>query len=208
MWKLTPQDDTFFAMMLDSVKFLPQATQCFLSLVQGTVSVDDAMDGIDKLLTESRELTDRIIQRVGNSYITPMDREDIFDLAREIHGLVRIIHATVERYKLYRLGEANQNVRAMAVRLHSTVEQLPGLIGCLASIRSKAEEITTSCNLIAEREMEADYYYRHGLAELFESTADAIEIIKWREIFQHMEKAFDHCEKLADEIKGAVIKYV
>lgn len=208
MWKLTPQDDTFFDMMVDSVEFLPRATQYFVSLVLGDVSVEDAMSGIDKLMVDNKELTDKIIERVGNSYITPIDREDIFDLAKEIHGLGRIIHATVERYKLYRLGEANQNVRAMAVRLHTTVEQLPGLIGCLSSIRSKIEEITTSCNWIAEREMEADYYYRHGLAELFDSTADAIEIIKWREIFQHMEKAFDHCEKLADNIKGAVIKYV
>lgn len=208
MWKLTPQDDSFFTMLTNSVQFLPQATQCFLSLVQGKLAVDEAMSSIDQLAVGNKELTDKIIERVGSSYITPMDREDIFDLAKDIHELLRIIHATVERYKLYHLKKASQNVQDMAVRLHSTMEQLPCLIGSLDSIRSKVKEITAACNLIGEQEMEADYYYRHGLAELFESTTDAIEILKWREIFQHMEKAFDHCEKLADNIKEAVIKYV
>lgn len=208
MWKFTPEDNSFFSMMVHSSTFACQATQCFLSLVQNELAINEAMSNINRILMENKQLTNNIIERVGSSYITPIDREDIFDLVKAIQELVSISHATIERYKLYHLKDANPNVQRMAVLLHSTMTLIPDLIESLSGIRSHFKEITVSCNLISEREMEADYYYRHGLAELFETSTDAIEIIKWREILQHIEKSFDHCEKLADNIKEAVIKYV
>lgn len=208
MWKITPHDDKFIVMLQQSSQLLPQATQWLFDVSRGIVSVDEAMEGIDRLKTASRQQTEEIARAVGHSYITPMDREDIYDLAKHLHDFVRIIHATIERFKLYRLSDAHGNILTLAENLHETASQIPVIVNQMKVMRTNAKHITAACDMLAEREMEADYFYRHGLAELFDSETDPILIIKWREIFQHIEKAFDHCESVGDHIKEAVIKYV
>ncbi|HEX3032149.1 MAG TPA: DUF47 family protein [Bacillota bacterium] len=208
MWKLTPHDDKFIVMLQNSSQLLPQATQWLYDVSRGIVSVDEAMTGIDTLKTTSRQQTEEIAAAVWQSYITPMDREDLYDLAKHFHDFVRIIHAAIERFKLYRLGDAHGNLLTLAESLHQTAGQIPVIVHQMKVIRANAKHISAACDLLAEREMEADYFYRHGLAELFDSGSDPILIIKWREIFQHIEKAFDHCESIGAHIKQAVIKYV
>lgn len=208
MWKLKPTDNNFFYMLHEIASLIPEAGTITHQFVLSELSVTDAMDKLNALQDESNRLTAEVIDKVGKSYVPPMDRQDIFRLARQLNDLLRVIHATVERIKLYHLDKPNKDIINLINLLLETLKRIPDITANLSDIRSKAEQIMQLCNYISDQENEADYYYRHALAELFDTCHGTAEIIKWRDICQHLEKAFDNCERLADTIKGAVMKYV
>lgn len=208
MWKLRPHDNSFFSMLHDIAILIPRGGAVLQQLVTNQLSIEEAMSSLNNLQDEGNRLTAEVVDKVSKSYVPPMDREDIYSLAKQLNDLLRVIHATVERLQLYHLQEPNQNVVNLINLLTETVGKIPDITINLSDIRNKAELITQWCNVIGDQENEADYYYRHALAELFDTCKGTAEIIKWRDICQHLEKAFDNCERLADSIKGAVMKYV
>lgn len=208
MWKLRPTDNNFFYMLHEIASLIPQAGTIFHQLVITEINVDEAMKNLNELQDESNRLTAKVVDKVGKSYVPPMDREDIFRLAKQLNDLLRVVHATVERIKLYHLDNPNQNIIDLINLLLETLKILPDITENLSDIRNNADQIMQLCNYIGDQENEADFYYRHALAELFDTCHGTAEIIKWRDICQHLEKAFDNCERLADSIKGAVMKYV
>lgn len=208
MWKLRPHDDNFFSMLHNIAILIPQGGEVLQKLVGNQLTIDEAMETLNQLQDAGNRLTAEVVDKVGKSYVPPMDREDIYSLAKQLNNLLRVVHATVERIKLYRLQDPNQNITNLVNLLTETVGKIPDITINLSDIRNQAEMITQWCNVIGDQENEADYYYRHALAELFDTCQSSSEIIKWRDICQHLEKAFDNCERLADSIKGAVMKYV
>jgi len=92
------------------------------------------------------------------------------------------------------LEEASQEIK-------NAIEKLP-------DVRSKSNEIIDSCEKIRSFEHEGDYLYRAGIALLFENTQNVIDIIKWKEIYEHLETTLDYCENVSNILKGVAIKYV
>jgi len=92
------------------------------------------------------------------------------------------------------LEEASQEIK-------NAVEKLP-------DVRGKSSEIIDSCEKIRSFEHEGDYLYRAGIALLFENTQNVIDVIKWKEIYEHLETTLDYCENVSNILKGVAIKYV
>ena len=78
----------------------------------------------------------------------------------------------------------------------------------LPELKTRHDEIVISCEKIRSYEHEGDYLYRAGIALLFEKTENVVEIIKWKEIYEHLETTLDYCENVSNIIKGITVKYV
>jgi predicted phosphate transport protein (TIGR00153 family) len=152
-------------------------------------------------------ITHQIIARVHQTFVTPIDREDITLLAHSLDDVMDFIEAAGRTAFLYRVAQPTPRARELAsivarltVKLNEVMPQLRH--------RDKFNWILKQCVEINTLENEADDVFHAALTELFEACAnDACEVIKWRELYQHLENATDRGEDVANVLEGVVLKY-
>jgi predicted phosphate transport protein (TIGR00153 family) len=156
---------------------------------------------------EGDVITHEIIARVHRSFVTPIDREDITLLAHSLDDVMDFIEAAGRTANLYHIAQPREPARElarivvkMAVKLNEVVPRLRH--------RDQFSWILQQCVEINTLENEADDVQHAALAELFEvCSADACEVIKWREIYGHLENATDRGEDVANVLEGIVLKH-
>ena len=151
------------------------------------------------------ELTREIVELLNTQYITPFDREDIYELAKEIDDVVDYIENASDLLGLYKVDTLmEQSVEQCRVLVEAT-EHLAKALSELRHLRRAEPHIVGVKGL----EDEGDRIVRDAIAALFEGQAtDAIEIIRWKDIFEALEDAVDACETAADLVGNIVVKNV
>jgi predicted phosphate transport protein (TIGR00153 family) len=187
------------------------------NLVIAAEKLADLFNNYENVAAKAKELknlehsgdviTHQIIARVHRSFITPIDREDITLLAHSLDDVMDFIEAAGRTANLYRIAQPTERARELAgivVKIaHKLNEVMPQL-----RHRDKFKWILEQCVEINTLENEADDVQHAALAELFETCAsDACEVIKWRELYQHLEDATDRGEDVANVLEGVVLKY-
>lgn len=136
-----------------------------------------------------------------------MDREDIYKLAQVLDDIVDRAEGTVERMHLYRTGKPSLGTQELVHLLFMAAEQIQTAFSGLGNIHFQKTKIMAAAEEIYHLESAGDKLYRQEVARLFEFEKDPIEIIKWKEILEHIETTLDHCEAIADLLKSVVLKY-
>ena len=115
----------------------------------------------------------------------------------------------MEKVIVYKAGRPKDvNALKMVHVLQAAAEEIKMSVDLLPEIRNKHQEIIESCERIRSYEHEGDYLYRAGIALLFENTENVVYIIKWKEIYEHLETTLDYCENVSNLLKGIAVKYV
>ena len=169
-------------------------------------NVEEKAKEIKALEHEGDVITHEIIARVHRSFVTPIDREDITLLAHSLDDVMDFIEAAGRTAYLYHIAQPREPARElarivveMAVKLNEVVPRLRH--------RDQFPWILQQCVEINTLENEADDVQHAALAELFEvCSADTCEVIKWREIYGHLENATDRGEDVANVLEGIVLK--
>jgi uncharacterized protein Yka (UPF0111/DUF47 family) len=145
-------------------------------------------------------------ERLHRQFITPFDRAEIHRLLGHIDDVLDLTDATAERLLLYEVGPVPQAAKDMAHVLVPAAEKMQQAVRLLRDVKSPAQ-ILAACRDIKTYESEADALGRSAIAALFKSGADALSIIKWKEIYDLMETATDRCEDVANVIEGVVLEH-
>ena len=151
-------------------------------------------------------VTHQIMAELHRSFITPFDREDIALLAHSLDEVTDYIHSSADMMILYKVGQPTARARELAdVIVQATVE----VEKTVSEIheRINREKLLKGCMEINRLENDGDAIYRAALAELFSDSTDTASLIKWREIYEHMEMAIDRCEDVANVLEGVALKY-
>ena len=201
-----PRGEGFFDLFEESARNMVKAAQALQQMVNSWEYVDGKVAEITELEHQGDSITHQIMAQLNRTFITPFDREDIALLAHSLDDVVDFIHATADAMLLYKVeppGERAKQLADIIVQEASEVEK------AMPHLRRHAElkQIPERCVEINRLENMADRVYRSALAELFEDTADIVHIIKWREIFEHMENATDRCEDVANVLEGVALKH-
>jgi predicted phosphate transport protein (TIGR00153 family) len=152
-------------------------------------------------------ITHEIIARVHRTFVTPIDSEDITLLAHSLDDVMDFIEAAGRTAHLYRIAKPTERARELASIVAKVTVKLNEVMPQLRH-RDKFKWILEQCVEINTLENEADDVQHAALAELFEvCRADACEVIKWRELYQHLEDATDRGEDVANALEGVVLKY-
>jgi predicted phosphate transport protein (TIGR00153 family) len=152
-------------------------------------------------------ITHEIIARVHRSFVTPIDSEDITLLAHSLDDVMDFIEAAGRTAWLYHIAQPTERARELARIVGKMARKLNEVMPQLRH-RDKFKWILKQCVEINTLENEADDVHHAALAELFETCAsDACEVIKWRELYQHLEDATDRGEDVANVLEGVVLKY-
>jgi len=148
-------------------------------------------------------LTHEIIQRLNRTFVTPLDREDIHELARSLDDVMDAIDASATLIRLYRLETVRYGARELARIITACTDQVR--LGLDALEHHKA--VITHAVEINRLENEADRTHQEAVVRLFDGEQDPLVVIKWKETLDFLEAATDRCEDVANVIEGVVVKH-
>ncbi len=207
MFSFKSKEDEFFKLFVESSNILRQGAYVLKEVMTDYTQLDEKMKQISKLEHEADDINDAIIDKLNQTFITPLDREDIYSLATMLDDVVDFLQGTMQRMVLYKASKPTAGATELASLLAECTEEMVLAFAALKNIKGNQQELLENVKKIGELESKGDHIYRREVALLFETCPDPIEVIKWKEILEHMEDALDHCESIGDLLRGVVMKY-
>jgi len=201
-FSLVPQDRVFFDLFAESGQNTLRSAKLLRDMLAKWP--DDSGIGRDLLKAEQEgdRITHDIVQRLNTTFVTPIDREDIYGLATQLDDIVDHIEETADFMGLYRIEAPMDQAQAMAEILVKSCEQLYGLLQNLRGFK----DLEHYWIEIHRLENDGDRVYRDAIASLFADRVDPMVVIRWRDIFLRLERAVDATETAAHILEGIVIK--
>ncbi len=208
--RFKPADEKFFQLFEEAGEIIFQGAVLLQNMISNyeNEGLPKRLDELIALEHKGDRVTEKIIDKLNETFMTPFDREDIYSLAKDLDGILDSVCSTVEKMVIYETGNPNQIFRDMVGVFVSAAEKVKFLVCYLRKIKNNTVPIMDLCYEIKKDENEGDRLYRLGLADLFKNSKDAIDVIKWKEVLEQLETALDRCERIAKLIRGVVVKYV
>jgi predicted phosphate transport protein (TIGR00153 family) len=200
-----PREQKFFDLFDAGAKNIIKGAQALKDMIDTWQFIDSHVAEITELEHEGDSITHQIISLLHRTFVTPFDREDIALLAHTMDDIMDFIHSAADSMFIYKVSAPTQRAKELAdIIVQATIEVEKAIKG----LRHKSEfkMILEECVEINRLENAADRVYRAAIGELFDDTTDIAKIIKWREIYEHMETSTDRCEDVADVLEGVALK--
>ena len=159
------------------------------------------VDAIAATVREADRVTQEVWARLDKAFVTPIDREDIYDLAVELRRVAHVIGDVARRAATYRIAEA----REPAVRLaDALVRACEGLAVAIAHVR-ESTAARRAYDAVRAVEKEADEVYTAAVGALFDDGLPVLEVMKWKDLYDQLEDAVDGCQHAAAAIAHAAV---
>lgn len=203
MFRLLPKEDKYFDLFN---RLSSHITECaillqnlFADFGQRTVYADK----IKEIEHQCDIITHDIIKKLNQTFITPIDREDIHALASGLDDIVDAIEYTSRRVILYRVEEPTEHARKITdvlVRIVSKLEE------GVRALENNSEGVLLACGGIHSLENEGDSYHHEAIDDLFSHETNPITILKMKELYAKMERTIDKCEDVSNVLESIVLK--
>ncbi len=201
-----PRDDKFFDLFEVSASNMVKAADTLKDLIYNWENIDQKLDDMTRIEHQGDTITHEIMFQLNRSFITPFDREDIGTLAHSLDDVTDLIQAAADTMVLYKVKTPGKRAKELVDIICQITKEVEIVMPSLRKHNANLEKILNSCVEINRLENVADTIYRTALTELFEDT-DIADIIKWREIYEHMESATDMCEDVANVLESVALKH-
>src|SRR5262250_2895852 len=203
MFRLLPRDENFFDLFEQQAGHIVSASRVLEEMTLDYSAAPPRVQQIRDLEHAGDAITHEIVRRLNTTFVTPIDREDIYAMASRLDDVLDLIDAVADRLVLYKIDTPSDGCIAMAKIIVKTAEETDRAVRCLRTLSPFYHKHAVEVNRL---ENEADRLLRDQLAMLFEGTKDAIEVIKWKELYETMEAVTDRCEDVVNVIEGIVLK--
>jgi uncharacterized protein len=197
MWFHKPYD--FYKMLAEQAGVTEEGLKLLVDFVQApSESLGTQVDQAEQRADEHRR---KLIDALNRTFVTPLDREDIFALSRAIDDMVDYAKSTVEEMMLFRV-EPTRHLQDMAVLLYEGARSITRAVEGLPEM---AGDLQGHIILAKKCENRMEHLYREALAELFK-VPDVVTILKMREIYRHLSNAADRGDEAADILSDILVK--
>jgi hypothetical protein len=204
--RLLPSDEKFFDLFISVASLSVDAAKLQLDLLKADGLHRPAIvDAITRLEHEADQVTHEVVTRLDRVFITPLDREDIHLLASRLDDVMDLIEGTAHRVQMYHAGEAPAGAILLAEVIVRATQSL--LVAVQALEKNKSGVVLDACAQVKRLEEEGDSVYHEWVARLFEGRPDALVVIKWKEIYDTLEKTLDHMEDAGNVLESISIKH-
>ena len=201
-----PREEKFFELFDESARNMVKASQVLRELVNNWKLVGGKVAEITELEHQGDSIAHQIMAQLNRTFVTPFDREDIALLAHTMDDVTDFIHAAADAMLIYKIDNPTQRAKELADIIVQAATEVERAVGKLHR-RAELKQIPEQCVEINRLENMADRVFRSAVAELFDDTTDIAQVIKWREIYEHMESATDRCEDVANVLEGVALKH-
>lgn len=200
---LMPRKSIFFTQFQKHAENTREAALALADLLEHFMDVERKVGNIHAIEHYGDNLTHEIVRELNATFVTPLDREDILGLASRLDDVADLANDVAELILIYKIG----HVRPAAVRqskiLVSATEELVTMMQRLEGLKDLQEHWIK----LHTFENEGDQIFREAIGELFATERDAIELVKWKDLFERIEIAIDRCEDIANIVETIKIKH-
>jgi len=204
--RLLPRDERFFDLFTKVATLNVEAAKQ-LKVLLGT-EMDRRLpivESIKRLEHEADLVTHEVVTRLDRSFITPLDREDIHTLASRLDDVMDLMDGCAREVQVFHYCDAPKGAILLAETIVGATEQL--LLGVKHLDRAKNNEVLEACIAVKGMEEDGDAIYHHWLGELFKGSPEPLLVIRWKEIYDTLEKTLDYAEDVANVLESIFIKH-
>jgi len=205
-FSLIPRSGRFFELFDKSARNLVVASEALTDLLEHFENVGTKTVHLKDLEHEGDEITHEIYLQVHKTFVTPFDREDIAALAQRMDDVMDYIEGASTAIRIYGISQPTAAARGLADLIRLQCVQLEKAVSVLRH-KGRLKSILEQLKEINRLENEADSLYLDSMAELFRGERNAVDIIKWRDIYDQLEEATDSCEQVAYVLEAIVLKH-
>ena len=203
--KISNRADLFFGLFSSSAENVRIAAELLLDLVSDFRDVELKARRIEDREHEGDTLTHELIQHLNKSFITPMDREDIYALATALDDVLDAIEAAADLFVLHHIQEPRPAMIQQADVLLRAAGQTEAAVKALPTLdREVLEPYWIEINRL---ENEGDRLYRRSLADMFGGDHKAMDVLRWKDVSEMLEEALDGLENVANVVESVVLKH-
>ncbi len=202
--RLLPRDEEFFDLFVAVATRNKEAAQHLRDLFDAPPERRTPhVEAIKRLEHEADQVTHEVVNRLDRTFITPLDREDIHQLASDLDDVMDAIDGTARRAQIFRLGLAPAGVKQLA----EVIQRMVAVLAEGVSRLKKGDDVMRFCVEAKQLEEEGDAIYHDALGQLFDKERDALEVIKWKEIYDNLEQTLDQGEDVANVLESITLKH-
>jgi predicted phosphate transport protein (TIGR00153 family) len=199
--------DTFFwSAFTDHAKQTTHAATLLVEMLEHLDRREPLAAEIKELEHRGDQITHDTLQALHQTWITPLDREEIHGLISSLDDVLDFIEAASDRLAHYEIREVRLEAIDLAKSLRASVNEIEKAVSMLSNIK-EPRPLLDLCVAINKHEHDADQIFRRALARLFNEKNDPIEVMKWRDILDALETATDRAEDVANIIEGIVLEH-
>jgi len=202
MFSLIPREEKFFDLFERQSENIVAASEALHEMMVHFEAAPALASKIVDLEHAGDTLTHDLVRKINTTFVTPMDREDIYALASRLDDVLDLIEAVSDRLILYKIKAPTEGARQLAEIIVKSAEATDKAVRCL---RDLSPFYHKHCVEVNRLENEADRIYKSLVADLFESE-DPVAIFKWKELYETMEAVTDRCEDVVNVIEGIALK--
>lgn len=204
MFGLIPKEEAFFELFRKAAHNMIEGTRLLKEMMEDLQSPVDQAKRIKEVEHVGDGITHDIARRLNQTFITPIDREDIHGLASALDDILDLVEAVADRFVLYKVAKPT----AQAVKLADILYQASVAVGAGVDRLGLAHpDIKECCVQVNSLENEADRISRDAISELFDKETNPMAVIKWKEIYEALEEGTDRCEDVANILERIALKH-
>jgi predicted phosphate transport protein (TIGR00153 family) len=203
--KFLPKETDFFSMFEKASLNVNKAAVLLVEMMEDMSLAEIKTKEIYEAEQEGDMLTHEVMRSLNKTFLTPVDREDIHALVNSLDDVLDLIWACSDRAMLFKLTDPLPEALELAITLKENTEFITKAIECLKG--KKYSYIQEYCIEINRLENRGDRIYREALVKLFDNIQDPMLVIKWKDVYEHLEEANDTCEDVADIMESIVLKH-
>ncbi|MFZ5564370.1 MAG: DUF47 domain-containing protein [Thermodesulfobacteriota bacterium] len=203
--KFLPKETGFFDFFEEHNALVTKACENLIRLSENGADVESICAKIKEIETRADRITHECMSSLHRTFITPFDRNDIRRLMTRLDDTLDLIEEATTCISLYEIKEIKTEFQAFSKILLNSSKAIGEALKLLRRIHDP-DAISEICKYVSKLEQEGDFVLHTVMARLFKEEKDPFTLIKWKEIFQLLEKATDKCHDVTNTIEGIVIE--
>lgn len=204
--RLIPREEKFFDFFEELAAKIEEGGKLFLEMVEKYDYSEARVVRLKEIENEADAITHRTYEKMHKTFLTPIDREDIYDLVNKMDSIIDMIDAAAMRMYLYKVEKPAEAMIEQTKILNKAISKIKTIVHDMRNMKN-TKMILDACVEINTLENHGDVILRATIVRLFEEEKNVFELIKWKEIFERIEEAIDVCEDVSNIVEGIVLKH-
>jgi len=201
--RLIPRDQEFFALFNELATHLVTAARLVHELFEQPAQLQERVRAIKAVEHKADQLTSDINARIDRSFVTPIDPEDIHELSTRLDDVIDLLDGTARRAEMLHIGtQVREPARKLARLLVEATEHIQRGVNGI----KRPKDVNASAIEVKRIEEEGDAIYHEAVGALFEGSPDPLNVIRWKEIYDHLEDTIDSCMAIVHSLQSISLK--
>ena len=203
---LLPREDRFYTLIEAAASNMSKGAEMLLAMLNDYTDIAEKAKAIKDVEHAGDELTHETYEQLNRIFVTPLDREDIGAISSALDDVLDLVEATADDFVLFGIEEPQSSALEMAQLIVQSCVEIQEAVSHLRRLNKDRAAVRDRLTEINRLENQGDTVYRNAIQALFRQS-DPLLIIKWKQVYDHLERAIDSCEDVADVLHGVMLKY-